>query len=113
MLTGALTVSQQCDVVTLSGKASLVITGGSSMQRDRDSATVPHSADRPSSKMLVPVGWSEFTFTDIVPDSFFTLQSSTLINTTSVSITEYVTLVEKKVGKCFMDAAQLTSASSL
>lgn len=85
MLTGALTESQQCDVVTLSGKASLVITGGSSMQRDSDDILQQsHTAgDRPSSKItiLVPIGRSEFT-------SFFILQSSTLISNTKVSIAE-------------------------
>lgn len=88
-LTGALTGSQQCDVVTLRGKA-----------RDSDDVLQQsHPAgDRPPSKitMLVPVG-SEFTFTDVVPDSFFTLQSSPLINNTHVSITENVTLVEKNL----------------
>lgn len=89
MLTGALTGSQQCDVVTLRGKA-----------KDSDDVLQQsHPAgDRPPSKitMLVPVG-SEFTFTDVVPDSFVTLQSSPLINNTHVSITENVTLVEKNL----------------
>lgn len=103
MLTGALTGSQQCDVVTLRGKA-----------RDSDDVLQQsHPAgDRPPSKitMLVPVG-SEFTFTDVVPDSFFT--SVIPSDKQHQRINNRKCDIGRKKTWCFMDAAQLTGALSL